>query len=39
MTRLATKFQGYLPGTYNFYWSRLWDLARFGNEATVMWFI
>ena len=37
--RAADKWQGYLSGTYRFYWSQLWDPLRAGKESDFMWFI
>lgn len=36
-TKASDKWQGYLPCNYKFYWSQVWDPARFGNEAEFMW--
>ena len=31
ITRVANKWQGYLPGNYIFCWSQVWDLSRSVN--------
>jgi hypothetical protein len=36
-TCAADKWQGYLMGNYNFYWSHVWDPLRLEKEAAFIW--
>ena len=38
-SRVADKWQGYLPGNYRFQWSQVWDSNRSSKEAAFIWSI
>ena len=39
MSRVANKWQGYVPHYYCFNWSHVWASARSGKEFAFMWYV
>jgi hypothetical protein len=38
-SRVANKWQGYLPSNYRSYWSHVWNSTQSGKEVAFIWSI